>query len=100
MERRTTATTMMNADSSRSHFFLTISIDVQDKETKETTSGKITLCDLAGSERPKKSGASGEVMKEAIEINKALSALGDVLEALSRGSSHRGLIPYRNHKLP
>merc|ERR1712136_536169 len=98
MERRTTATTMMNADSSRSHFFLTISIDVQDKETKETTSGKITLCDLAGSERPKKSGASGEVMKEAIEINKALTALGDVIEALTRGGA-RGPIPYRNHKL-
>lgn len=98
MERRTTATTMMNADSSRSHFFLTISIDVQDKESKETTSGKITLCDLAGSERPKKSGASGEVMKEAIEINKALTALGDVIEALTRGGA-RGPIPYRNHKL-
>lgn len=52
--------------------------------------------DLAGSERVKKSGSSGCQLKEAQSINKSLSALGDVISALSSGSQH---IPYRNHKL-
>jgi len=97
-EHRHVASTQLNADSSRSHLFLTMSLDIFDQEVKASISGKIRLCDLAGSERPKKSGASGEVMKEAIEINKALTALGDVIESLKRGGT-RGLIPYRNHKL-
>merc|ERR1719359_2115379 len=54
------------------------------------------LCDLAGSERPKKSGVEGDHLKEAIEINRSLSALGDVIEALTKGSR---TVPYRNHKL-
>ena len=47
----------------------------------------MTLCDLAGSERVKKSEAEGEQLKEAIAINKSLSALGDVIEALQRERS-------------
>merc|ERR1712078_797371 len=65
-------------------------------EPEQVILGKITLCDLAGSERPKKSEVSGDALKEAIEINKSLSALGDVIEALTKGSKN---IPYRNHKL-
>lgn len=96
-ERRTTASTMMNANSSRSHLFLTVSIDIHDQESKSTVTGKVRLCDLAGSERPKKSGASGDVMREAIEINRALTALGDVIETLTQ--KRGGPVPYRNHKL-
>merc|ERR1719316_2076348 len=66
------------------------------KETKEQLKGKIVLCDLAGSERLSKSLATGDVAKEAIEINKSLTALGDVIEALTKGQK---AIPYRNHKL-
>merc|ERR1712217_1004071 len=58
--------------------------------------GKLTLCDLAGSERLKKSEASGEQLKEAQSINKSLTALGDVIEALTKHAKH---VPYRNHKL-
>merc|ERR1711862_729338 len=58
--------------------------------------GKILIVDLAGSERLKKSQVSDEGQKEAIEINKSLTALGDVIEALTQ---HRKQIPYRNHKL-
>merc|ERR1719277_2751535 len=98
MERRATATTKMNVSSSRSHLFLTVTIEVFDREARSSVTGKIRLCDLAGSERPKKSGAQGDVMREAIEINRALTALGDVIEALTRAGT-RGPVPYRNHKL-
>merc|ERR1719446_1400169 len=54
------------------------------------------MCDLAGSERLKKSDVSGDMAKEAIEINKSLTALGDVIEALTKKQNQ---IPYRNHKL-
>ncbi|CAD7930080.1 unnamed protein product [Amoebophrya sp. A25] len=92
---RRTAATRMNHDSSRSHLLL--SVYIRDREAPDCT-GKITFCDLAGSERIKKSGASGMAMKEAVEINKSLSALGDVLQAVTGGV--RGApIPYRNHKL-
>merc|ERR1719324_229693 len=65
-------------------------------DTKEKLRGKILLCDLAGSERLKKSEVTGDLQKEAIEINKSLTALGDVIEALTKGSKQ---IPYRNHQL-
>ena len=62
--------------------------------------------DLAGSERLKLSGAVGKVMDETRHINKALSCLGDVLNALSKhymdsqcGSRPLGHIPYRDSKL-
>jgi len=97
-ERRHVASTNSNADSSRSHLFLTIVLEIQDVETRTSVTSKLRLCDLAGSERPKKSGASGDAMKEAIEINRALTALGDVIDSLTKGSS-KGPIPYRNHKL-
>merc|ERR1712217_134374 len=58
--------------------------------------GKILLCDLAGSERLKKSQVTDEMQKEAIQINKSLTALGDVIEHLTKSSK---VIPYRNHKL-
>ncbi|OLP80533.1 Kinesin-like calmodulin-binding protein-like [Symbiodinium microadriaticum] len=83
-------------------FRLSIIVEATVKDTEQVIYGKITLCDLAGSERPKKSevSPSGEALKEAIEINKSplpsLTALGDVIEALSKGSK---TIPYRNHKL-
>lgn len=50
-----------------------------------------------GSERADKTGASAERLKEAQNINKSLSALGDVIAALSEGNAK--FIPYRNNKL-
>merc|ERR1711977_128680 len=58
----------------------------------------MALVDLGGSERLKKSGSTGEKQKEAIEINRSLTAIGDVVEALARGL-RRPQVPYRNHKL-
>merc|ERR1740139_637625 len=65
-------------------------------ETHQQQIGKVLLVDLAGSERLKKSEVKGDMQKEAIEINKSLTALGDVIEALTSGKGH---IPYKNHKL-
>jgi hypothetical protein len=55
------------------------------------------LVDLAGSERVERSGAEGQQLKEAAAINKSLSALGDVINALT--SAEGGHVPYRNHPL-
>lgn len=93
---RKTCATAMNSESSRSHLIQTIKIYKVNRETGHSTVGKILLVDLAGSERLKKSLATGEVQKDSIEINRSLTALGDVIEALTQGHPS---IPYRNHKL-
>lgn len=95
MERHVGAT-KMNAESSRSHSIFSILIECIDSVTKKTTYGKLSLVDLAGSERADKTGAAAERLKEAQSINKSLSALGDVIAALSEGDK---FIPYRNNKL-
>lgn len=64
----------------------------------EQTQGRLNLIDLAGSERISKTDATGDRLKEAQCINKSLSALGDVIQALGerRKGSH---VPFRNSKL-
>lgn len=95
MTRRVRATAM-NSESSRSHLIVIIKVLGYNKQTQEEFRSKIMLCDLAGSERLARSQVTGEGAKEAIEINKSLTALGDVLEALTKSQKQ---IPYRNHKL-
>ncbi|XP_043714190.1 kinesin-like protein KIN-14I isoform X1 [Telopea speciosissima] len=95
-EQRHTSETQMNIESSRSHLILSILIESTNLQTQAFARGKLSFVDLAGSERVKKSGSSGSQLKEAQSINKSLSALGDVISALSSSSQH---IPYRNHKL-
>lgn len=63
-------------------------------------SGKLILVDLAGSEKVEKTGAEGRVLEEAKTINKSLSALGNVINALTCGSPAKANhIPYRDSKL-
>ncbi|CAL5024868.1 unnamed protein product [Urochloa decumbens] len=95
-ERRHTAGTNMNDESSRSHLILSIIIESTNLQTQSYARGKLSFVDLAGSERVKKSGSAGKQLKEAQSINKSLSALADVISALSSDGQH---IPYRNHKL-
>lgn len=93
---RHVASTKMNAESSRSHLILSVIIESENLTTGNIMKGKLSLVDLAGSERVGKTGATAEQLKEAMSINKSLSALGDVIAALS---SEQSFIPYRNHKL-
>lgn len=95
-KKRQVGATKMNAESSRSHLIFSLLIESFNKTTKVTTMGKLSLVDLAGSERAGKTGATADRLKEAQAINKSLSALGDVIAALS---SNEKFIPYRNNKL-
>ncbi|XP_019729211.1 kinesin-like protein KIFC3 [Hippocampus comes] len=93
---RITFGTQMNEHSSRSHALLCITVQGTDLATGSKTTGKLNLVDLAGSERVWKSGAEGERLKEAQNINRSLLALGDVIQALRARQTH---IPFRNSRL-
>ncbi|KAG1699589.1 hypothetical protein DVH05_012998 [Phytophthora capsici] len=105
---RVTGKTNSNMHSSRSHSIVIVQIskrrpesddidkDPAEFEAEEEGCGKLYLVDLAGSERVKKSNVSGDMLKEAAHINKSLSALADVMEALDKKMAH---VPYRNSKL-
>jgi kinesin family protein 3/17 len=60
--------------------------------------GKMNLVDLAGSERVHITGATGKRLEESKKINQSLSALGNVIGALTE-SKPRQHIPYRDSKL-
>jgi hypothetical protein len=92
---RATASTNLNERSSRSHMILQVEV-CSGFSGQPGNTGKLFLVDLAGSERVRNSGVSGKELKEAQYINKSLSALSDVMEALDRKAPH---IPYRNSKL-
>jgi len=94
---RSVAATKANERSSRSHSVFILRLAGENSATNERCEGTLNLVDLAGSERLKHSGAEGDRMRETQNINKSLSCLGDVIEALSRNPN--GHIPYRNSKL-
>ncbi|KAL6238363.1 hypothetical protein BDW75DRAFT_27217 [Aspergillus navahoensis] len=94
---RAVAATNMNQESSRSHSIFVITVTQKNLETGSAKSGQLFLVDLAGSEKVGKTGASGQTLEEAKKINRSLSALGMVINALTDGKSTH--IPYRDSKL-
>eukprot|EP01035_Chromulina_nebulosa_P019789 gene19789-25730_t len=118
---RTTAETMMNSVSSRSHGIFTISLDIfvpafepnnnennGNEDIKESIAGsflqsKLHIVDLAGSERVKRTGANGLRLKESVGINQGLLSLGKVIRALTNPNNNSSNllqhVPYRESKL-
>ncbi|KAM4882944.1 kinesin-like protein KIF21A isoform 5-T5 [Thomomys bottae] len=117
---RTTASTQMNVQSSRSHAIFTIHVcqtrvcpqpeaenatdnkmvsESSQMNEFETLTAKFHFVDLAGSERLKRTGATGERAKEGISINCGLLALGNVISALGDKSKRATHVPYRDSKL-
>ncbi|KAL7104710.1 hypothetical protein ACP275_07G001000 [Erythranthe tilingii] len=99
---RKIAATHMNSESSRSHSVFTCVIESRwEKDSMaHLRFGRLNLVDLAGSERQKSSGAEGDRLKEAANINKSLSTLGLVIMSLvdlAQGK-HRH-VPYRDSRL-
>ncbi|OWZ20611.1 Kinesin [Phytophthora megakarya] len=101
---RTTASTNMNATSSRAHTIF--QIIVTQSELNPSTGkymdkvSRINLIDLAGSERAASTGATGSRLKEGAAINQSLSALGNCISALADlANGKKVLVPYRNSKL-
>ena len=95
-KRRATASTDMNATSSRSHSVFTLDMTAKHEGRNQILRGTLNMVDLAGSERLDRSNAKGVHAKEACSINKSLSSLADVFTAIGQKASH---IPFRNSKL-
>ncbi|BFZ12722.1 hypothetical protein BsWGS_15761 [Bradybaena similaris] len=100
---RTVASTNMNATSSRAHTVVTIVFDqiIKNPNGEETKkSSTMNLVDLAGSERADSTGATGDRLKEGANINRSLSALGNVISALADASDKKKVVvPYRDSVL-
>jgi len=109
--RRVTRATAMNAESSRSHAIMSVLVDQKTtimvtgedgKIVEEASSkkSKFHFVDLAGSERMKRTNATGQGVKEGININKGLLVLGNVISSLaSQGNKKGAHVPYRDSKL-
>ncbi|XP_073039673.1 kinesin-like protein KIN-14Q [Primulina eburnea] len=93
---RAVGSTNVNEHSSRSHCMHCVIVKGENLLNGECTKSKLWLVDLAGSERIAKTEVQGDRLKETQNINRSLSALGDVISALAAKCTH---IPFRNSKL-
>ena len=102
-DNRAIASTTMNEISSRSHaiFIITLEQEIHDDNNNSVIKriSKLNLVDLAGSERTRITGAKGKQLEESKKINKSLSALGNVINALTESKGNISHIPYRDSKL-
>jgi len=100
-ENRAIASTSMNEISSRSHaiFVIILEQNILGEKIDIRKISKLNLVDLAGSERTRITGAKGKQLEESKKINKSLSALGNVINALTETKGNINHIPYRDSKL-
>ncbi|XP_068944432.1 kinesin-like protein KIF15 [Petaurus breviceps papuanus] len=99
---RRVAATSMNRESSRSHAVFTITVESMEKsnDVVNIRSSQLNLVDLAGSERQKDTHTEGLRLKEAGNINRSLSCLGQVITALvDVGNGKQRHVCYRDSKL-
>ncbi|XP_029066589.1 kinesin-like protein KIF18B isoform X3 [Monodon monoceros] len=99
---RTQHPTDVNATSSRSHAIFQIFVKQQDRIpglTQALRVAKMSLIDLAGSERASSTHAKGERLREGANINRSLLALINVLNALADAKGRKSHVPYRDSKL-
>ncbi|XP_055607885.1 kinesin-like protein KIF18A [Uranotaenia lowii] len=95
-QNRTQHPTDANAESSRSHAIFQVHIRMVDKTTGQKKTVKLSMIDLAGSERAASTKGIGIRFKEGANINKSLLALGNCINKLADGLKH---IPYRDSNL-
>lgn len=93
---RTQHPTDANAESSRSHAIFQVHIRMVEKRTSTKRTVKLSMIDLAGSERAQSTKCKGLRFKEGANINKSLLALGNCINKLADGCKH---IPYRDSNL-
>ncbi|NXA56020.1 KI18B protein, partial [Nothocercus julius] len=101
-KNRTQHPTDANATSSRSHAVFQIYVKQQDRVvglTQDLQVAKMSLIDLAGSERASVTKARGERLREGANINRSLLALINVINALADAKSKKSHVPYRDSKL-
>ncbi|NXE28066.1 KI18B protein, partial [Ardeotis kori] len=101
-KNRTQHPTDANATSSRSHAIFQICVKQQDRVgglTRDLQVAKMSLIDLAGSERASVAKTRGERLREGANINRSLLALVNVLKALANAKSKKTHVPYRDSKL-
>lgn len=84
---RSTSSTHLNHSSSRSHFLVQVTVQCRHPTQKsKCVVGRVNLIDLAGSESYKgERGAVSDRIAEGASINKSLSVLGQVINALNKG---------------
>ncbi|XP_059613334.1 kinesin-like protein KIF18A [Phlebotomus argentipes] len=95
-QNRTQHPTDANAESSRSHAIFQVHIRMEDLKTSQKRTVKLSMIDLAGSERASSTKGIGVRFKEGASINKSLLALGNCINKLADGLDH---IPYRDSNL-
>ncbi|XP_043461021.1 kinesin-like protein KIF18A [Leptopilina heterotoma] len=95
-KNRTQHPTDANEESSRSHAVFQVYVNITSKLDGQVKQVKLSMIDLAGSERASATGGKGARFKEGANINKSLLALGNCINNLADGIKH---IPYRESKL-
>lgn len=93
---RTQHPTDANAESSRSHAIFQVHIRMTDRSSSMKKTVKLSMIDLAGSERAASTKGLGLRFKEGANINKSLLALGNCINKLADGMKH---VPYRDSNL-